>query len=436
MINYPKIVKDKLTSIIRKIGKEKREYVRNPWKDFSRKRKLPFEKMIKIILSLGGNSLNKEILEYSGYDMKTASTSAFIQQREKILPKAFEHIFKEFIESISSLKTYEDHRLLAADGSDIAIACNPADTKTYYQTAPDTKGYNLLHLNAMYDLCNKLYVDAYIQPSRQENEHRALAYMADRSQITGKVILIADRGYESYNVIAHMAEKGWKYIIRVKDVNSYGILSGLKLPDEPEFDEEIHLVLTRKQTNAVKSQPEVYKFLPKAVIFDYLDKNNQFYPISFRAVRIEISDGIYETLITNLDSVAFPADKLKTLYNMRWGVETSFRELKYSIGLSNFHAKKSEYILQEIFARLVMYNFCELIIMRVVIKQKPTKHGYQANFTVAICICRYFFRGRGNIRQSDVETLIQKYILPIRNGRTFHRNIKSKPFIYFNYRIS
>ena len=47
------------------------------------------------------------------------------------------------------------------------------------------------------------------------------------------------------------------------------------------------------------------------------------------------------------------------LYTKPWGIETSFRELKYAVGLVNFHAKKQEYIIQETFARLIMYNFAE-----------------------------------------------------------------------------
>ena len=52
--------------------------------------------------------------------------------------------------------------------------------------------------------------------------------MVDRSEITGDVILIADRGYESYNNMAHIQEKGWKYLIRIKDFQQYnsGILHG------------------------------------------------------------------------------------------------------------------------------------------------------------------------------------------------------------------
>gem|GEM_PF-2670165 len=48
--------------------------------------------------------------------------------------------------------------------------------------------------------------------------------MVDRSPIKGKTIVISDRGYESYNNFAHIERKGWNYVIRVKDVNSSGIL--------------------------------------------------------------------------------------------------------------------------------------------------------------------------------------------------------------------
>ena len=64
-------------------------------------------------------------------------------------------------------------------------------------------------------------------------------------------IVTADRGYESYNNMAHIQEKGWFYLIQVKDFGKYkiGILHGLDLPDTEEFDEYIDLNLTRKQPN-------------------------------------------------------------------------------------------------------------------------------------------------------------------------------------------
>lgn len=78
----------------------------------------------------------------------------------------------------------------------------------------------------------------------------------DRSPIQGKTIVIADRGYESNNNFAHIERKGWNYVIRVKDLDSNDILSGLRLPASGAFDVDVHLTLTKKQTKAIKAQPE------------------------------------------------------------------------------------------------------------------------------------------------------------------------------------
>lgn len=409
-------------------------YVKNPGKDFTRNRKLDFESTIKLIVSMGGNSIKKELHEFFNYNEDTCSSPAFCQQRNKILCYAFESLLQQFTNSFDKIKLYKLYRLLAADGSDLNIYHNPNDPETYIRHGCNDKGYNSLHLNGLYDLINKFYLDAIVQPAKQMNEYRALVDMVDRSNIPGNVIVTADRGYESYNVLAHISQKGWKYVIRVKDINSNGIVGALELPDSDEFDINVTLNLTRKQTKEVKEHPELYKYLHKGVPFDYLDSDHLFYAVSFRVVRIKISENTYETILTNLDELSFPSAEIKALYYLRWGIETSFRELKYAIGLTSFHSKKVEYITQEIFARLVMYNFCEMITMQVIIKKKDTKHGYQANFTVAIDICiRYF---RCNSHPPNVEALIQKNILPIRHERTFPRHIRRGRTVSFTYRVA
>lgn len=437
MSDYPTAVKETLTSLIMKMAASPTPFVKNPGKDFTRKRKLPFETVVQLLISMGGNSIFRELLEEQGYNLNTATTSAFIQQRDKILPAAFEFLFHEFTGTFRDIRTYQGYRLLATDGSDLLIATNPADPDTYFQTKPGEKGYNLLHLNAMYDLCNGIYVDACVQPRRYENENRALVDMVQRSRIKDNVIIIADRGFESYNNFAHIEKKGWNYAIRIKDVGSNGILSGLRLPADPEFDICVRRILTRKQTKEVKAHPEVYRFLPTKSTFDFLDlQTNTFYPICFRVVRFRISDDSYETIITNLEQSEFPPQKLKELYNLRWGIETSFRELKYAVGLINFHAKKREYIVQEIFARMIMYNFAEMITSHVIISQADTRYAYQVNFTVAVLICRHFLQVPNNEPPPDVEALIRKNILPIRPNRKDNRKTRSKTAVCFVYRVA
>ena len=436
---YANVLKEKLTFLIREMSVAPAPYVKNPESDFTRKKKLPFETVMHLLISMGGNSLYKELLEAQGYNVNTATTSAFVQQRNKILPAAMEFLFHAFTQSYADIKDYRGYRLLAIDGSDLHIATDPSDKDTYFQSQPNTKGYNLLHLNAVYDLCNRLYVDALVQPKRQLNEGKALAAMVDRSPIQGKTIVIADRGYESYNNFAHLDRKGWNYIIRVKDLGSSGILSSLRLPVSGEFDQDVHLTLTRKQTKEAKARPG-HKFLPTNSTFDFLDSHeNMVYPMSFRVVRFVLPSGAYETVITNLSTAEFPPYELRCIYNMRWGIETSFRALKYTVGLTNFHAKRQASIAQEIFARMIMYNFAEMMTSHVVITQIDKRYPYQVNFTVAVHVCRHFLRSRGDDPLPDVEALIRKNILPIRTvrqGQENTRKIRYKSAVSFVYRVA
>ena len=338
-------------------------------------------------------------------------------------------------------KLYRGLRLLAVDGSDLQIAANPDDPDSYYPGANGQRAYNLLHINAMYDLHQHIYVDALVQKSRKADESAALTAMVDRSAIES-ALLLADRGYESYNNLAHIQEKGWNFLIRIKD-GTAGIASGLALPATDEFDVPFHLKLTNKQSNEVKEllkDKNHYRHITNTIRFDYLPRTSRkydpavFFELHFRIVRFPISDTACETIITNLDASAFPLHDIKRLYAMRWGIETSFRSLKHTLGLLHLHAKKVEFVLQEIFAKLTMYNFCELITQSVVIRQAQKKHTYKVNFSDAVHICRQFFLG--DVPPPILEAMLMRYISPIRSGRKDTRKLSQKPSASFTYRVA
>ena len=129
--------------------------------------------------------------------------------------------------------------------------------------------------------------------------------------------------------------------------------------------------------------------------FDYLPaKSNykdpaSFYGLSFRIARFQISEDTYETVLTNLDKEQYPLEKLKQLYALRWGIETSFRDLKYT---------------------------------------------YKANFSVASHLCRLFYRGKTT--SPDLETIIAKNVIPIRPDRHGERKATTKIFHGFLYRVA
>ena len=443
MLDRLTTVKNKLNEAISQLCDVSWMFVKHPGRDFTRERKLPFRKVISLLLAMEGGTLTTELLKYLGCSAEIVSAPAVVQQRDKISEAAFPSLFDLFVQKTDSPKLYKGFRLLAADGSVIQIPTNPHHLDSYFPSVNGQAAYSLLHLDAMYDLLQHTYTDAILLGQRKANERAALCDMVDRS-VLDKVLLIADRGYESYNLMAHIQEKGWNFLIRIQDIlNSRGIAAGLDLPGTEEFDISLQLCLTTKQTNETKrlyKNRNAYKYIPSNVTFDYLPKKNRkhdptvFYSLPFRIVRFKITANSYETVVTNLDAVAFPSRELKTLYNMRWGIETAFRELKYTVGLLHFHAKKVEYIYQEVFARLIMYNFTELVTSPVIIQKADAKYAYKANFSVAVHVCRQFFLG--NVSPPDVEALIRRHVSPIRPGRSRPRKMTVKHAVSFIYRVA
>ena len=436
----PKQIKKILLSEINLLSNNVTDYIWNPKCDFSRNRKLSFSTIMKCIIGMGSKSLTNELID--SFDIPDLpSASAFVQQRIKIKPEAFKVIFDRFTFKISKSPKYS-MSILAVDGSDIHIPTNPDDITSYHPGTNAQKPYNLLHLNALYDLEKRLYTDVVLQGKMNTNEHAALQELVDRSNIP-KALLIADRGFESYNNMAHIQEKGWFFLIRIKDgIN--GMKNGFELPSEEEFDVDISLKLTRKQTNEMKElfvkDKNHYKHIPHSTPFDFLSNKLrkkdpiQFYELNFRIIRFKITEDTYETVISNLNRFEYPAKTIKNLYRRRWGIETSFRDLKYTFGMLNLHSKKVMCIKQEIYAHLIMYNFAEMITSHVVIEKKQRKHTYKANFSVAVHMCRKFYHG--DTTSPDLETIIARNLVPIRPGRHRERNVTVKVFHGFLYRVA
>ena len=437
MTYTPKMIKRTLKKCINEMSAHPETFVKNPAKDFTRERKLPFKQVLKAVLSMTGKSLRGELMEYFNLKTSMPTVSAFVQQRDKVDHRAFEALFHTFTKAVDEQALFKGYRLLAVDGSDLHTPTNKDEADSYHKGMNGQKPYNLFHLNALYDLQRRIYTDAIVQGRKQWNEHRAFVTMVDRDEASVPTIYIADRGYESYNNMAHVIEKRQKFLIRVRDSKSNSLVSGLILPVQDEFDVQYRVGLTRKQTNQVKNS--CLKFVPHTSTFDYLPQTTkkavpmQPYYLSFRVVRFKLTQDTYEVLLTNLPEDEFPVSELKDLYAMRWGIETSFRDLKYSLALSFFHSKKTENILQEVFARLTMYNFAELITSHVVIKQKSRKHLYKINFAAAVHICRNFFLK--NISPSDVEALLLMHLLPVRHRSANLRRGSPRAAPSFTYRI-
>ena len=56
------------------------------------------------MMNSGGATMSKELLDFFDFNKNTPSVSAFTQQRSKVLPEAFEYLFKSFTDDNLPMK--------------------------------------------------------------------------------------------------------------------------------------------------------------------------------------------------------------------------------------------------------------------------------------------------------------------------------------------
>lgn len=421
-------IKNSFLSAVNSVIADPELFASNPEKDFTRQRKITPDTLILFLVYKGSSSSRIEMLDFWGLNSHLPSLSALNQQRAKLKPEALESVLARFNDSVSTFSSSQDgYRYLAADGSTTTFFSSPKLASPEYFCSPghSANGVYSIHINAFFDLDAHIYTDALLQPVHEKNEFGAFCAIVDRhGTLSGrKNVYIGDRGYCSYNNMAHVEEQGQYFLFRTKDIHSKGLVGNFDFPETESFDMDVTVTLTRSHSRKISVPPGTYRrFIDQASTFDFIEYGSlDTYTLTFRVVRFSIGDDSYESVVTNLPREEFPPERLKTLYHRRWSIESSFRKLKYTIGLSNYHSYKPEYIKQEIWASLIAYNLTQMLVNCAVIEKKETKYAYKINFTMAAHICRVFLRLTPEKDQYNVMPLLQKELIPIRNERQFPR---------------
>ena len=434
-------IREILFQCISDLEKQPEKYALDPEKDFSRRRKLPFYILTRVLLSMAASCVDGELVRF--FELSTdnmPTVSAFLQRKDRLRSDAYSHLLSNFNSHFPSKLYRGKYQLCAVDGSGFYLYRDPSDTEAY--APPDgrsNEGFNEIHAVSLFDLLSNRYEDLIVQPAPHKNEFAALCQFADRFHPSAHTALfLADRGFASYNVYAHLIENGHAFLIRVKDVNASRLLYGdvRSLPDQ--LDESFSRILSRSQSSKKYLHPDRvndYRYICKNVTFDFLDDARSEYPISLRLIRFKISEGIYENLVTNLPPDAFSFSDLTDLYSRRWGIETSFDSLKNNVGASAFHSKKRSSVVMELWLRLVFFNFASAIAaLAAPYPPRASKHPYKLNFAAVIRRCRLFLLPFAATGPPDSFSFAGLF-LPVRPGRSANRKLRIQPPLSFHHRV-
>lgn len=177
-------------------------------------------------------------------------------------------------------------------------------------------------------------------------------------------LIIADRGYASYFVLARLSQAGRDFVGRCS-AGSFKAATAM-LAGEGAASQ----VVTWLAPQTKKVLKELG--LPKQ--------------LRVRLVRVLLDTGEFEVLATSLlDEGEYPVADFKELYGSRWGVENFYGVVKTRLQLENFTGRTVESINQDFHATIYLTGLESILTDQTEARlaQKKTKHEYHVNQAVA-----------------------------------------------------
>lgn len=423
-----------LYSVFSSLFERRNEFLSNPGSDFTRVKKISFEKTMLFPMVAGSENTATELICLFG-EKGVPFPSAMIQRRNQIKPEAFKALLQDFSAKIPVFNTFHGYQLVGFDGTRTNLPYHPADEETFIQSLEGRKGINQMHLNCLYDLLNDIFIDVEIQGVNQMDEIAAFCIVLARQKRDypgRRLIYLADRGFASFNIFANAIHNEQLFLIRVTELFAKGLCAGHKeWLDKESFDEEISVRIGRRKTKR-NMELENFHYIDKRKRYDFVEPgSDEIDSLQLRILKFPITEDSYEYIVTNLPGYGFSEQTIKELYDLRWNEEVAFRHLKYAGNLVHIHSLKKEHLLQEIYGKLTLYNFTAFIAAVAGKLRKITdKYIYVLNHTQTQKICIRFLKGE----IKDPVKLICRYLVPVRPGRKFARNLRRQSADTLNYR--
>lgn len=393
--------------------------------DFSRKRKLPFERLVAIIINLPKRSLSVEIQEFfAGFETGELPTTkgAFSLQRTKLDALFFEVWNKWLVDCFyhyycEHVQRWREFRILAVDGSS-AYLLNKPEVIEYFGTQENQyTSTPMARVLQIQDILNDMTIWGTIRPIK-ESEHAIIIRQVD--QFYEDSITLFDRGYPSYALmyIMNNQETPRHFVMRCKKGFNNAV---------------IQFVNGRKNSKVIELNPtrDIMSMLRGYGHIVTPDTT-----LKVRLVKIKLKGGEVEVLLTNLyDEKLYSIEDLKYLYGLRWGIETTFYKQKNQLQMEQFSGHRVICIQQDYSAGLFVANLqsliekqCENYLQRINTRRK---HRYKINRNVSWAslkhnIVKIFLNDKSEEILMKLQQNFERNIEPIRPGRTYPRIVKKR----------
>lgn len=356
-----------------------------------------------------------------GEEPPSANTSAYSQARSKLSESLLSSLVRgsatQLVAEIPDAWLWNGRQVKLVDGSTVSMPDTPANQAAYPQT--DTQkpgvGFPIARVVVLVDYFTgaiaNFAIGAY--SGKETGEHALFRQLV--SSVNAGDVLLGDRYYPSFFLMATLIKNEIDGVFPIHSARDYDFTTGTSLGDKD------HVAQWNRPAKPKWMEQDEYDSFPKS--------------ISVREVAIEKHRPGFRSqklvlVTTLLDAITTTKNMLAELYNYRWFVEISLRNIKTVMHMDILRGKTPEMVRKEIWVHLLAYNLIRKIMVQAAIayQKRPT----ELSFKLALQTIKAF-QQRGLLKDdsSEVHAKLLKAIVHKkvgnRNGRQEPRAVKRRP---------
>lgn len=269
------------------------------------------------------------------------TAAAFSKARARVDPSLFKRIFDRFVQRFhdrfGERFRWKGFHLMGIDGTMLNLPANAPELLSKFPCSSGGKARGIhpqILLVALVDLWTGVVRDfAAIPKERGQSENSAAQELVESLGTTD--LLLGDANFPAYDLCCWTRKRGAHFLFRCSAWR-FSAASYKRTFFENPAEYLMELTLPRQVGTRNPDLPTT---------------------LTIRVLEHQLPNGQLLRLVTSLlDPVAYPYEELIKLYLERWHQETSHREWKHTLKLSNLRSRKAPGIQQEIQIQLTLNN--------------------------------------------------------------------------------
>jgi len=277
----------------------------------------------------------------------SSNTGAYCRARGKLSEEVIHHLAvhvgKGCEDNIEKELLWHGRHVYLVDGTTVSMPDTPKNQKAYPQNSQQKEGLGFPIARAVValSLATGMVMDMAMGPyaGKETGESALLRSLLDRFH-PGDVLL-ADRYYCSYFMIALLRERGIDLVARLHQRRPVDFRCGRRLGKGDQ------IVTWNRPPRPTWMDEQTYDRMPAT--------------IEIRQVRVHVGQPGYRVesfvaVTTLIDVKEYPKDDIADLYRLRWQAELDIRAIKITMGMDILRCRTPEMVRKEMWMCLLAYN--------------------------------------------------------------------------------